>query len=449
MDRQSRSSEDPAQAHPGGEAAGGRFRETIDRFAVPSAQWLRATALVDQGLVSAASLVTVVILQRLAGNQQLGMYSLGLTAVFTAINVHESLITAPYTVFVNLEALGDGELRRYTGTALFQTLLMGVAVAVVMLVCGLVARPIGIPTAGPVAFALAGALPFILLREGGRRICLAHSQMPLLLLVDGLAVVSQLGVLVTLGLRGVLDARAAIVVLGLTSAAAFLLWALIARKTVGWRRPRLFIHIRRSWNLGRWILWSSVATVLTNYSVHWILALGIGTVASGAFEAIRSVANLVNPVIAGLRNYMGPIAARLRKRVGVPAVQKLVGSATWLILGVGAAWIAVIALAGGRMMTTLYGVEYVQHGPVLLTTAAAVAVFGLGIPADQGLWALERPVLTAFAATAGFVTTVTVALLVGPDLFLTAGAFLCGKIVELTLRMAGFHLAARAHRRQL
>jgi len=183
-----------------------------------------------------------------------------------------------------------------------------------------------------------------------------------------------------------------------------------------------------------------MATVVNHYSVHWILAFGAGPAATGAFEAIRALASLINPMISGLRNIVGPLGARGIFRAGVRATRHLVASTTWLIGAVGAVWLSIVYLFGDLLLAAFFGPEYSEYGVVLLITAAALVMFGLGVPADQGLWAAERPEINAYAATASLVVTVAVSLVLFPanPLLAVALGLLAGKTLEALARVAGF-----------
>ncbi len=406
----------------------------------PLNRWLRSTALVDQGIVSATNIVTVVILARFAGSEQLGLYSLGMTAVFLTLAVQESLITAPYMVFINLKGLKGRALRRYSGSALTQSLALGLVSSGVLALGGMVGAALGLSDASKITFALSGAVLFVLLRELARRDCLARSRMSLLLLIDSVTATLQVGLMLTIGVVYTLDARLAILLLALATASASAIWILAVHVDIGFDLRSLRVHSLRSWMFGRWVLWCSMATVLNHYSVHWILAIGAGPAATGAFEAIRALASLINPMINGLRNIVGPLGARSISRAGASATRRLVASTTRLIGAMGAVWLAVVYLGGSWLLGVFYGPEYAQYGLVLLITAAAFVMFGLGVPADQGLWAAKRPEINAYAATASLVVTVAVSLVlfsVDPLLAVAVG-LLAGKILEALARIVGF-----------
>jgi len=410
-----------------------RFKATLNR-------WLRASALVDQAIVSATSIVTVVILARFAGSAQLGLYSLGLTAVFLTLAVQESLISAPYMVFINLKGLQGPALRRYLGSALAQSVVLGLLVSGLLAIAGIVLASVGRAAASQITLVLSGAVLCMLLRELARRDCLARSRMALLLLIDSVAAIIQVALLLAIGILATLDARVAIVVLALATGVAFTIWIVVVHASISFDRRSLRAHTVRSWLFGRWVLWCSMATVMNHYSVHWILALGAGPAATGAFEAIRSLASLVNPMITGLRNVLGPLGARGIFLEGLGATRRLVASTTLLIGAVGTVWLVIVYLFGGSLLSGFYGVGYSQYGLVLLVTAAASVMFGLGVPADQGLWAAERPEINAYAATASLVITVAVSLVLFAEdpLLAVAVGLLTGKTLEATARLAGF-----------
>jgi len=360
--------------------------------------------------------------------------------------VQESLITAPYMVFLNLKGLRGSALSRYTGSILAQSMALGLLASSLLVLGGVSGAMLGHAAASEIAFVLSGAVLFMLLRELARRDCLARSHMPLLLVIDSVAAITQVGLLLVIGVLFTLDARIAIVVLALATGVAFTIWILISHSSISIDRRSLRVHSGRSWQFGRWVLWCSVATVLNHYSVHWILAIGAGPAATGAFEAIRALASLINPMINGLRNIVGPLGARKIAQVGIKAARHLVGSTTKLIAAVGAGWLIVVYLFAEPLLTAFYGLEYSHYGLVLLITAASFVVFGLGVPSDQGLWAAERPEINAYAATASLIVTVSVSLVLfsADPLLAVAVGLLAGKTLEALARMVGFARATRS-----
>ena len=73
-------------------------------------------ALADQGIVSFASFVTTILIGRLCGTQELGVYTLAISIAFFFVAVQDSLVTMPYTVYGN--RLQGHARRRYAGSML-------------------------------------------------------------------------------------------------------------------------------------------------------------------------------------------------------------------------------------------------------------------------------------------------------------------------------------------
>src|SRR5437764_1423163 len=58
-------------------------------------------AMVDQGVVSAARFGTNVVIGRVCGKEELGLYALGFSVLLLVVCAQEALVTTPYTVFGN------------------------------------------------------------------------------------------------------------------------------------------------------------------------------------------------------------------------------------------------------------------------------------------------------------------------------------------------------------
>lgn len=90
-----------------------------ERLAVVGRYWFGATArkavvaLADQVIVSGGSFFTTVLIGRLCGPRDLGVYSLAFAIVVMLYTIQQSLVTVPYTIYVHRL---QGESRQgYTG----------------------------------------------------------------------------------------------------------------------------------------------------------------------------------------------------------------------------------------------------------------------------------------------------------------------------------------------
>ena len=403
--------------------------------------------LIDQAVMSGAMFGAVVILARWSGVFELGLYTLGMSGIVLLINVEESIVTAPYAIYSNLRRLEGQALALATGSAFLQTAVLGASAAAVVLASAAL-LPGGL---GEIALPLAFAILATLLREFARRQCLALGRLRLLLTLDGLAAGVQLGLLVWLGLAGRLTAALALAALGFSALIGFAVWWLANRGSLRFARSALEASTSLAWSFGRWILLCSVASVFGGYSIHWILASAVGAAATGAFEMVRSLANLFNPVTMGLRNVLGPMSARIVAERGEAGLTGLIRSSLVSFVLLGAGWLTVLGIAGDVLLEVLYGTSTDGLAGALLIVGAANVIVGLGIPADQALWALESPKINAIAALLAvpIIAGLTIALLPHGPVLAGATGFAIGRTVETGVRYAGLAWRLRSGREAL
>src|SRR5262249_15910877 len=123
-------------------------------------------ALLDQAVVSGTSFLTTVLVKRMGGGDELGVYALGFNVVVLLICVQESLIAWPYTVYGN--RLRGAARAEYAGSVLVhQGLLSALATVGLAVTAALLAAGIGPPGLAGVMAVLAGVMPLLLWREFG------------------------------------------------------------------------------------------------------------------------------------------------------------------------------------------------------------------------------------------------------------------------------------------
>jgi O-antigen/teichoic acid export membrane protein len=388
-------------------------------------------ALLDQAAVSGTALVTSVVVGRVAGPEELGLYSLGFAIMVLAICVQDSLVSAPYTVFVT--RMTPASQARYAGSMLALAAMVAAVVAACLAIAG------GVEAAGfgsllslPVVGAIGVAIPFVLLREFARRLAFAHLEMATALAVDGTIAVLQVVGLGLLAVSGLLSAMSTYAVIAAACGLAGIVWLVAHRDRFvadcrGMRRDW-----QQNWAFGRWILAAQSASVANNYLAQWLLAALLGAAATGGLAACMSVVAMANPLLLGVGNLLSPSAARAWSDRGAGRLGAVVARTTWLV---GAAMVLICGVAvlfGDRIMGLLYGDQYAGLGSVLLVAAAAYLVSALSLAPSHGLFAMERSDWNFYASAAGVVVT----LVAGTGLALAfgtigaAGGFLAGNIAK-------------------
>jgi len=346
-------------------------------------------ALCDQGVVSITNFATAVIIGRVCGKAELGVYTLAWTLITLATEISAVLITAPYIVFG--PQLGWSRRRWYLGSILAHQLLLSMMFALTMAAGAVLGSWRGwLPDrVSTVVTTTAVVIVFISLREFVRRVSFAELKIGRALLVDITACIAQaVGVLLLLHF-GALTASRTYTLLGISSAVAAGGWLAIHRGAFR-SDTRIYARdLKRNWRFAKWLLASCILSVLARYLYPWLLAAFHGTSATGTWAACLAIVALGNPVLLGLGNYVGPKISNVYAISGVGAMQRCVYRSSLLLTVLLFPVVLVLAGFGGRIVTGVYGNAYAGGAGVVLLLALNMLIGALTYPYCCGLFSLE------------------------------------------------------------
>ena len=421
-----------------------RFQLAINRVRTAVATNARHSllAFTDQTVVSGLSFTTAVLLGRMAGPEQLGLYSLGVTIIVLLAVVQDALISTPLTVFGNrLSGMAQTE---YAGSALAHHAILA---ALALLGLAIAAVAVGSSTNSnltPILWVLVAVVPLTLFREFGRRLSVAYLRLGTALRLDALVAATQIAGLAVLLLLGAANATTVLAVIGIATAVASLVWLSRSRHWFHFNPADVYPAARKNWVFGRWVFAGRVMQKLnSDVLVLWLLGFVSGQATVGVFAACISIVCFANPFILGAGLILTPKIAQAYARGGRAEVRRAVAIAT-LCLAFGLIlFMGFILVAGGELMQLLYGNRYAGHEATLIILASAHAVGTLGMAAANGLLALERPNANFKAAAYGTGVMLAVAfLLIKPwGLFGAACGLFLGQIVDAATRLVAFHRA--------
>ena len=392
-----------------------------------------ALALADQGTVSATRLLLSILVGRALGADGLGHYALALTLVYLVEGVVETLATLPYTV---LRRQSDAPTA-YTGTVLILTGGIGLGIGVIVAICAvLFDGPLQ-----PVLLVLSAALVARGLAEAARRIAFAHERVSDALALDvALAVILGGGALAAWGL-GRLSVPLVVGLYGLGSAVPFLIWlTLRGRGRIEVRRDRLPPDVARNWGFGRWVLGTRLALTARVHGIPWALAAAAGAAEVGLFDAAGKVVGLAVPVLISVANVLTPRVARALHESGVAAVRREILLTTGALVALTSALVLILTLSADLVLGMLFGPEFEGQQLLVMLFGIGLVIESIGIPADAGLWAIERPRvgfwigLVALAVMAG----VGAVLVPSYGAIGAAGALAAASGTAATLQLAAF-----------
>ncbi len=391
-----------------------RLRTLANRFPAVSHGLL---SLADQGIVSATSFATMVIVGRATSPDQLGLYYLILSIVFISIGAHEQMVAAPYTVYS--KRYKGGELARYTGSVWFHhaaVTAFGLAILLIAIV-GLTLS--GTVRIVPGLWALLAAGPFILLREWIRRFAYANLRIVPAVSLDAVVATVQLGGLLLLWRLDLLSVFTIFSTMGAACAIACIGWFLLDRPDARLDRGQVWPDWARNWSFGRWALQSYVVSGTIPFVMPWILGLTVGMAAAGVLAACNTLINISNLYLLSMDRVLIPRAAHAFAQGHASDLRRVLNWGALVILPPLGAFFLVVFVIGSRLAVFIFGDQYRGHGDVLSTLALVMFANGIGSIAGIGLWAIDKPRIN-FSAD---VVTLLITVAAGFVLVVPFGAF--------------------------
>jgi O-antigen/teichoic acid export membrane protein len=300
-------------------------------------------ALADQGIVSLGNFATSVLLARSLPKVEFGVYILVFGVLQFLHSLHQSLVTYPLSV---RGAASDAErLRRLAGSALLFTLILALPLSLgIVVIVEAEHRPSLLP------WALA-AMFLWQFQETIRRAIMSHLRHHEAFPGDAVSYLGQVAIIGLLAGSGRLTLESAFMVIAGTSLVALVLHALRLRPALR-EADRMPEILRDHWSLGRWVLFTSLITVLTVQAMPWTLKFFHGEGQVAEFGVLAQIMGLSNPIIISIAGLVVPAVAAAAPR-GMAAVKRVA-----LVHG----------LQGAAMLLPYYAV-------VMIVPALALRVF--------------------------------------------------------------------------
>jgi O-antigen/teichoic acid export membrane protein len=370
-----------------------------------------ALALGDQLIVSASNFLALLLVGRLAGPKELGVFSLVFTVYYLLLAVQESLITVPYTI-LGVQFKGTRH-RQYSGASLCQSVVWSAFIGVILAIVALaLSLHSGETNLGGVVAAFALALPLWLLREFGRRYLFAQMQVAKVVVISVVGGIAQLAMLGMLAYFGRLSAATALLAMGVSSGIAGLGWLWLSRAAFRFNRRRWSYFALKNWLFGRWLLVCQAMSILAQSTMPWFVLIWLGPTATGLFAACQTIIRFANPIIVSQLNVLTPRLALGFKDGSKVELNRIVWKATALLTLVLVAFCVVLAVAGEWFLTGSFGKIYAGCSATILVLGINQVVGSFGIPHGGALWVLQRVNINLLAHG----VNLAVSLLVAPFL---------------------------------
>lgn len=316
--------------------------------------------LCDQAVVSAASLVVIVLVARALMPGKFGEFVLAYTLLLIANGLQGAVVTQPHNV-LGVSRVGVAYASYTASTAIGQLLLIA-AVSLVFVV-GLGGMELAGGDAAYLLVPLLAANAGWQFLEFTRRVLYTENRLGTALSVDLVGYGTYVFVLVWLSQAGALSGVAALYALGTTMmlGAALGGWRIRASLAGRWDRRVLATN----WRFGRWLACAKGGFWLSSHLYVYLAALILGTHAAGVLKAAQIVLGPLNILLLFLDTTLPIWLARGREAGGLSVLRRRLRLAFLGTSPVIGAYCLAAAVLATPILTLFYGDEYRAYGTIV------------------------------------------------------------------------------------
>jgi O-antigen/teichoic acid export membrane protein len=338
----------------------GRFQNLINRaFRAKTVRW----ALVDQGISSAVSFLTGVLVARLLGPESFGVFALLFMAVLFFNSVQYAIVISPM-MSIAPQMNADEQARFFKGNG--HAALILIAISAVLTLLASFAMDSLKPEWGfrPYRWALVAAIAAAQMQEFYRRLLFTEQRPRLAALSGAWRYLLQLGGLTLVYAYNLTDLN---VILWLIAGSALIGagFAHYRQPVLNWAPGEFRRAALRNWVSGRWILGSTILQWLTGNFFAVAAGALVGPIAVGVLRAAQQLLAPVQIITLAATNII-PIQSAHLLRNGGPQkmtayLKKLALIGTMSIGFVG----LIIAVPGSFWLTLVFGEKFAGYGALL------------------------------------------------------------------------------------
>jgi O-antigen/teichoic acid export membrane protein len=399
-------------------------------------------ALVDCVIVGGVNFLTVLLLGRIAGPDDLGKFALVMTIYYLLLSVQEALITMPYTVFgVRLKRVRQWQ---YSGAVLCQSAVWSACVSLIVALVA-VAILFGADNAGlaRIIGVFAVVFPLWMLREFGRRYLFANMQVAKVVVMSSVGGVAQLIMICALAYIGKLSDATALTAMGIASGISGFGWLWLSRASFQFNHRRWSYFALKNWIFGRWVLASHATAVVAGNAMPWLVVIWLGPSGTGVYAACDAILRFANPIIVSLNNVLTPRLAIGFKKGGKAELNRIVWQTNGLLSLFLLVFCSLIVVGGKWIMHRSFGSDYSGYWAALVVLAIGQLIDLLSLASSRALMVLDRARVNLYAESFGLTVSLVAAVLLIPlyGILGAAIANLAGSLA-LTVATVGAYVAA-------
>jgi O-antigen/teichoic acid export membrane protein len=363
----------------------------------------------DTALVSIGNFATSVLVGRILGPRQFGVFALLWTVVALALMIQWASITSPMQSSL---AQSDADPRiGMFGSLWWHSAIVGLLAglgAVVIVLCAGEMR-LSVATSAGITVSVVS----IVLQDFARRWLLATERPGWALASDGLR---QAGSLLVLALiSGTMTVTLSFSMLVIGAGAAVGCAPLISDfRSVPLRSAAPIVWAKRHSEFARWLMPSVVLQSINAAAPLYLLGALLGVGSAGGYRAAVALASPIVILSEALETFLPLRARQATLNGGLAALRRILRSYAVLFFPLCIAYVGLISAFGSEIMEMTYGRSYTIYAPLLLTLGLASLVQFLTYLLNVGLRAIKRSdaILTAdIAATvvliAGLLSTIS------------------------------------------
>jgi O-antigen/teichoic acid export membrane protein len=401
-------------------------------------------ALIDCLIVGGVNFLTVLLLGRIAGPDDLGKFALVMSVYYLLLSVQEALITMPYTVFgVRLKRVRQ---LQYSGAVLHQSAAWSACVSVI---AALTAVIILFTTKNVNLACIVGVFaivfPFWMLREFGRRYLFANMQVAKVVIMSSVGGFLQLVMICLLAYSGKLSDATALTAMGIASGISGFGWLWFSRTCFQFNRRRWSYFTLKNWIFGRWVLASHATAVVAGNAMPWLVVIWLGPSGTGVYAACDAILRFANPIIVSLNNVLTPRLAIGFKKGGKAELNRIVWQTNGFLSLFLLVFCFLVAVGGKWIMHTSFGSDYSGYSAALVVLAIGQLIDLLSLASSRALMVLNLARVNLYAESFGLTVSLIAAVLLIPlyGILGAAIANLAGCLALTVATVGAYHVAVR------
>ena len=367
-------------------------------------------SLTDQAVVSGGNFLVAVLLARLLGLYDFGIYGICLVVTLLVVGVQASLLISPLYTF--LPKIDDEEEREeYISNMTILVVVVSLLFSVISCVC-LYFLPVISEKMVTREYALLASVYifFRLQQECIRRIFFALQDIVETVKIDVFVFALQIMLIVLIGHYQLLSLKVAFVVLGFTYALGAIYGIFILDPEVS-DCDCMFKVFCKHWRFGKWLMGGAVLSAVVRDYVILSVGVTLSPVDVGKMRAAERLGGLVGVVIQLMENVIPVRAAHAYHKFGKPALHAFLKKVYLQIFLLALGIILFFCLSPEKIMVSIFGEQFSGIGVVLIGYVLTNLINIFKVPLDIVLRTVEKTSPIFWGIFLGAILNVTVGTL--------------------------------------